>query len=551
MNVEPRRHAGREEPTPRITGSVELHSDATIDVRMTTVKLGDVMSGMRLADEPFLRGASLSLGCAPPAPSGPHVAQCAEAVAHRAALTASTRSELDELLRDGGVTRCAEAELPASYFSCMTGAMTTAAAQQCDQQLPADKQSLYLGGPACGSRELALQVRVPLPLIESLKLLEIVDLRQIPDCRTPHTSPPMRFKIGPMVTDGATSVGAVLQLGPSERPWLVDLSPGPAPGATIHPDRRWTTRREFDPQFTQSCLGPFQLAPPLFAWSSPTEACDVSGSSAHGAYRRPPVTTDVVPATRTVKVCRIGPQQQPPELPPTRDCHIFQAAAAIAGISINTRGDHAAIVTGAPAVQFVETWDLTTGKRIARFPAGTTARKPCAHAALLDDTLLLGTGACAGTQDPRLPDGTIPDPDDDRVVVTLLHGLRTSIDTGAQLTTLRGKRIATVGGSASFAAIVSSPIPLGGPRWAFIAAGGDTAVIQDVTTGAVEKRIPTGEAVAPGQLLAAGDGLGHLALAYGGTTPRSGSITVVDIPAGTATSFSLPTCPPGPPGPSP
>src|SRR5262249_25187210 len=149
-------------------------------------------------------------------------------------------------------------------------------------------------------------------------------------------------------------------------------------------------------------------------------ACDLSGSSTYGPHRRPPVTTEVVRATRSIRVCRGEPQLQPsssqppspsspqppppppspspPQQQPGRDCHTFQAGAAIAAISINTRGDHAAIVTGAAPAQSIETWDLTTGTRIARFAAGTTAKKPCAHVAMLDDTVLLSTGVCLGAR---------------------------------------------------------------------------------------------------------------------------------------------------------
>ena len=174
-------------------------------------------------------------------------------------------------------------------------------------------------------------------------------------------------------------------------------------------------------------------------------------------------------------------------------------------------------MSGAPGEQWVETFERATRRRIARFSAGTTAAHPCARAQLLGDTVLVTTSACT--------DGALPAP-------------------GAYLATRAGKRLAVVGGDPPLALSSRSPVALGGHRWAFVAATGDAVAIHDASTGAAERRIATGAPVEPGMVAAAADTLGHLVLAFGGTTPRAGSLASIDVATGAVLSIApLPVCP--------
>jgi hypothetical protein len=150
---------------------------------------------------------------------------------------------------------------------------------------------------------------------------------------------------------------------------------------------------------------------------------------------------------------------------------------------------------------------------------------------VLDDALLVSTGACgAADAQPTIASSRAAFPR------TLLPG--------AHLATLQGRRIAPVAGAQPLA-ILARPFPISGKRWAFVAATGDEVVIQDVATGVVERRIATGEPGEPGKLIAGADALGNLVIAYGGTGPRSGSVTVVETATSAVRSIpSLPECPP-------
>src|SRR5262249_17460243 len=63
-------------------------------------------------------------------------------------------------------------------------------------------------------------------------------------------------------------------------------------------------------------------------------------------------------------------------------------------LSTDLDSHYAVLVVGAPGAQSVETWDLTTHKRVGRFAPGTTRQRPCAHALLLGDNVLVDTDAC-------------------------------------------------------------------------------------------------------------------------------------------------------------
>lgn len=167
----------------------------------------------------------------------------------------------------------------------------------------------------------------------------------------------------------------------------------------------------------------------------------------------------------------------------------FRAAGPIHALSLNPGGSLVALISGTPGAQWVETFERATKRRIARFSAGTTAAQPCARAQLLGDTVLVTTGACTAR--------ALPAP-------------------GAYLATPAGKQLALVGGDQPLALSSTPPVALGGHRWAFVAATGDTVVIHDASTGVVERRIATGAPVEPDMVTAGADTLSHLVLAFGG-----------------------------------
>jgi carotenoid cleavage dioxygenase-like enzyme len=69
-------------------------------------------------------------------------------------------------------------------------------------------------------------------------------------------------------------------------------------------------------------------------------------------------------------------------------------------------------------------------------------------------------------------------------------------------------------------------------------------VIQDVATGAVERRIATGEQIEPGKVAASADDLGHLVLVFAGATARAGGLVLIDAASGTVQPIAArTTCP--------
>lgn len=193
-------------------------------------------------------------------------------------------------------------------------------------------------------------------------------------------------------------------------------------------------------------------------------------------------------------------------------------------------------VTGRPGAQVIETWDAAGKRRLARFPARTTAAQPCASVQALDDTLLVTTGACFDeTRYTRPPPVGLAE---------RLASART-----AYLVTLRGTRLAAVGDPA--AVMIMTPVKIADHRWAFATQTGDAVVIQDVATGELVQRIATGAPVEPGMVALTGDASGHLVLVYGGATARAHTLTTVDVARGSLTSFTAPPqCPaPAPGGP--
>jgi hypothetical protein len=177
----------------------------------------------------------------------------------------------------------------------------------------------------------------------------------------------------------------------------------------------------------------------------------------------------------------------------------------------------------AGALAAAETYDLATGKRIARFKA-TTPDAPCGSVDLVGDTVLLTTTVCEGPGE------------------------------SSWLVTPRGKKIAKVGaGVAFFSTAEMTPLHLSGDLWAFNAGnGGNEVVVQDVRTGKVKARmkLSAADTDAFSATALAGDGAGGIAVVVGG--PRDGDVLLLDLGSGPASGpaagsvkkrLSPPVCP--------
>jgi hypothetical protein len=198
-------------------------------------------------------------------------------------------------------------------------------------------------------------------------------------------------------------------------------------------------------------------------------------------------------------------------------CTSIHLAAKPREVALGPGARLAALVVGTPGAFAIETWDLQTHQRLGRFPAGTTAQRPCARVAMLDDRVVVDPGACEDVA---------------------------WLSDQAYLATPQGKRIAALGGARPVATVRRLPIAVGGHRWAFVAARGDTVVVQNVATGAVERTIATHAQVEPGMVIAGGDDHGHVVLRFGGTTALAGGTVVVDANTGDVRTIApLPHCP--------
>ncbi len=230
-------------------------------------------------------------------------------------------------------------------------------------------------------------------------------------------------------------------------------------------------------------IGPYLADAPDFVWHAPGRASIVDLSTA-ATVGGAPLT--LVHDAKHVELCR------------GKDCTKIPLHGAIDAIAMNGEGTLALVRAGAA----VETWSLANHKRVAAFQL---AAKDCA-AMLVGDAVFAG---CPGD---------------------------------SYLATSAGKKLAAIGGSEPIDVLADSPVWLGGTRWAFVAKTGYAVVIQDVATGAVERRIDLGHTAEPGMVTATGDGQGWIAVAYGGPGKQAGTIAFVD-PSGEVQAFQRDLCP--------
>ncbi len=160
----------------------------------------------------------------------------------------------------------------------------------------------------------------------------------------------------------------------------------------------------------------------------------------------------------------------------------------------------------------VELFDLSTGRRLAAFSAGTP-HEPAVYVSFAGDTVIVHEGNGVGS------------------------------DT-AWLATKSGKRINHVGGKARLRTKDLGPVQVKGTVWAFNSAEGDV-VLQDVRTGNVRSTIAIGHTV---DMYMFGDRSRLVLLSVGEAEPGTESyeIAVVDLATDTVTHHPLARCKPSP-----
>jgi hypothetical protein len=508
-------------PPPRIIGTIDVERDVNIELQVPGLSYSDAFRYEAryhqilawATTEPMFHGARLAAVCTGPAPGGPRAEACARTLAHldeidrdqTGAGSGSASSLLPQLSADAALRACVERPWPASHLACLNAAPTREIAGRCDprradEPLPA----------ICGERPASLRVTLPLLLVESLKLLAVTHRKSRQDCSPPDAFLPESVVVGPVTTHGGGSLPLAASLcRDSSCAPAIDLAATHAG----HNDGRW-----HDMAYDEHprCTGPFYELAVSANHARSEDRCDRIG-----------ITLQTT-ATRA-ELCRHGADNACASIP-TRD--------PIYAFSVNVGARYAALVVGVPGAQSIETWDITAQKRLGRFSAGTSHQRPCARAQLLDDIVLVDTGACKGlgASERELTEAGLR---------AIAHTARSAAtEAGAFLATLQGHRITAVGGDRPLATLGGGPVLIAGHRWAFVASRGDTVVIQDVATGTVERRIATGEQIEPGKVAASADDLGHLVLVFAGATARAGGLVLVDAASGTVQPIpARTTCP--------
>ena len=167
---------------------------------------------------------------------------------------------------------------------------------------------------------------------------------------------------------------------------------------------------------------------------------------------------------------------------------------------------------------YVEVFDVMKMKRLTRFRFARGEFK-CGDLGMLGDTIYVGVRSCTK------PSGR------------------------AALYTMKGRKIANVGGKADFGMFGNAYTQVEDNVWAFLEENGHRVVLQDVVKGKVVKTIDTSalfESAAatfgnPGESAIIRVRGGVLAVIAG--TPANGSIALIDVMAGKAEIRRAPLCP--------
>lgn len=185
-----------------------------------------------------------------------------------------------------------------------------------------------------------------------------------------------------------------------------------------------------------------------------------------------------------------------------------------------TNGAVAAVLLGdAPRGRgHVDVYDVAKAKKLASFRYARGDFR-CGEIAMLGSTIYVAANVC------EEPSGR------------------------AALYTIKGRRLAYVGGKRDFGTYGSELTQIDGTSWAFLGENGNKLVIQDVVKGKVTKRIDTSAlftTVAAANMGNPGESalvrLGPGKLAVIGGTPANGSVAVVDVATGEVKVVRAPLC---------
>ncbi len=174
------------------------------------------------------------------------------------------------------------------------------------------------------------------------------------------------------------------------------------------------------------------------------------------------------------------------------------------GLGLGAVTNDAGTLAALSSREWIETFDVTTGKRLAQFKSASD----CTTLKFAGDVLVVSETECGSSKGPRW------------------------------LASKTGTKIAVVGGttpieSSSFAQVKDS-------QWAFSSRKGDLVVIQDVSTGKVIKQITVGPALTDdGVVTMLGDGT-WLALVFGGA--RAGDLAIINVATSALTSYPGTRC---------
>ncbi|MDQ3368295.1 MAG: hypothetical protein M3680_22955, partial [Myxococcota bacterium] len=282
------------------------------------------------------------------------------------------------------------------------------------------------------------------------------------------------------------------------------------------------------PPSSPSCITPVDDAAPItharvdgsrvqYCIGTGTDQCFALDTES-GAFMRLPEPP--APATRTgarvettnpeLKVCQS-------ETCKTLTPNILPAAASIRAAT-NEDGSYAVFLLGdAPAGKgYAEIWDVARRKRVTLFRYARGEFK-CGDVAVLGNTIYLATAAC-GSPAAR-----------------------------AALYTLKGKRIASVGGR-DFGVFGNAHAQVDGSTWAFLEENGSQLVIQDVAKGKVVKTIDTSALFKDGGSPMGNPGESALVriapgtLAVIGGAPALGNVATVEVATGAVKVLRATVC---------
>jgi hypothetical protein len=512
---------------PRIVGSIDVERDVNLDLTLSGVSFADLDNYPKmvagLLEDPMFHGISVATSCGGSQLDDARTARCRTAFARIDELHARAPSRtvepdaalLEPWWDDLSLSRCVSRPWPDGYLACVRAANDVPALERCSEKLGVEQFDFFQTA-VCRGGGARVRIGIPLLKVESYKLFEIQHRKPRRDCREDGEAPPPAVVVGAgrSFLGEAVPALAAFVCGSGGVCRAIDL----ATPYTRSSDSRW---HDFESPARERCVGPFNGVPNNGTQGDNRIASTCDDTTA-GMDARPAKLT-LCRGTATVDCTTIPLPPTAPRPKSARPLPAGQPRTAAREVSINPGALRAAIVVGAPGAQSIEVWDLFAHRRLGQLAAGTTNEQPCARVQLLGERVLVATGAC-----------------DDGEARERIQPV------GAFFAALDGKRIATIGGDRPLAILRAPPIWLSGSRWAFVAGAGDSVVIQDVKTGAVERRIATGEPVEPGLVTAGGDDAGHLALVYGGKTSRVGSVTSIDTATGSVLHIpSLPRCPSG------